>query len=338
MNYRDFAGFIQKNAIHFKNFKVDIPIYEKSYEFSIVSITSKHIKFIYKFSYYELFISKEGSVEYLLKKIIVDDERAVISNDLVLSQRARNKRNLRGVSFKASVFGSDETFNIKNITQDSVSIEKTVEFMEFDNPVEGSLPHIIQIQLFSLKDLVDLEIKSKENERLQKELSRLERLDSLGDKNTIYTEWALINKALYNKFKLKKTCYPAKIHDKICSFDIDGVGPIAVKLGKTFNVFDIYYSNSDSVEGQIKSRIDEVLGGEYEDIDEFKRKIDYHSYEFDRKILFEIGEGVYEFSMDIFPDEIKLETFVKYNSMINQFKNGKDCLETGLKKYIENFR
>ena len=101
MNDIDFARYIKKNSRHFKDFKIDIPIFKKDYEFDITSITSKHIRLQYKFSYDALFYCENGTVECVIRRIIDENGKHDISNPLALSQRCRSKRNLRGVVFEA---------------------------------------------------------------------------------------------------------------------------------------------------------------------------------------------------------------------------------------------
>lgn len=339
MNDKDFIRYIKKNANLFKKFTIAIPIFEKDYEFNITSITSNRIKLQYKFSYYSIASSDEGCVEYLIKNIITEDSRYAINDPFSLSQRARNRKNLRNTAFLAPIIDFEDEFIIKNFSQDYVTVEKSVEFADLENANEGSFQDIVKIQLYSFKEIVDGDIELNELERLEKEQRRLEKEMQYSDKNTVYTQVGLMHVALYKKNQLKwRSYFATKVHDSVCAFKIAGVGPQAVKLTKEFTIEDIYYSRENSVEGRIKQVIDDVLKDSYSDYDSFVREIDRHWLEFSYGINLLIGSKYADFKMIISSNDVKLEKYVRYEHMINKFNLGYDCLETILKRYIENFR
>lgn len=336
MSDNDFIEFVKRYSNYFKEFTIDIPIFDKDYSFNIVLITSTKIKIQYLFSYENIFRSLENTIEFMLKEIILEDDRNVISSSFVLGQRARNRRNLNNMNFTASVYGNDEEFKINNVSQNGVTIQKILNFSDFENSDDFSIQNIVKIQLISFKPLVDSKIQFKELEQLEKQERRLEKLNEIGNKNESYSESSLMSRALLKKYALKNTCYSTKVYGKVCSFDINGVGPQAVKLGKCFDVFDIYYSEQNSIEGKIKSFIDEQLDESYSDIDEFKVRL--NQYWFSSRFNVKIGESINLFDIQISSEEIKLEIYVRYSQMWSQSLLEEDCLETGLKKYIENFR
>jgi hypothetical protein len=336
MNDRDFAVFIKKYSKHFKDFTIDIPIFDRDYEFNINLITSKHVKLRHQFSYYDLFHSKIDTVECLIRRIIDEDGRYDISSPLALSQRCRAKRNLRGITFLAPSCGYEESFKINNISQETISIEKTVDFENFSDADEGSLDDIVKIQLMSFKDLVDLKVESAELEVLEREQKRIEKEMAAGNKNTTYDEVSLMRVAMFKKQRLKwRSYFSTRIYDKPCALNIIGVGPQAIKLSKKYDFDDIYYA-SGGVEGEIKGLVDKVIGGSYDDYDDFKRQINRNSYDFDHELHCLIGDDVFEFDLHFSSDYVELQKYVRYENMILKFRQDRECLETFLKRYVEN--
>lgn len=332
----DLIEYIKHYSNYFKEYTIDIPIYDEDYEFDIVLITSSKIKLQHLFKYEKIYRSNENSVENLLKQIIIDSDRVIISDSFVLGQRARNNRKLKGTTFSAPVGDFDETFKITGVSQNGITIQIAIEFDDFNNYDEISISTIVMSQLLSLKGLVNSKIEDDEIKRLVKEEQRIEKLNQKSNIYACQSEGSLMHRALSKKYALKKTRYTTKVYGKVYSFDIEGVGPQAVKLKKDFDVFDIYYSESESIEFKIKSLIDKDLFGDYEDIDEFKRKLDRHY--FGNKIYINIGQSVYKFDLHISSSDIKLNIYVRYEKMVREFRLGNDNLETGLKRYIENFR
>lgn len=336
MSNKDLIEYIKRYSNYFKEYTIDIPIYDDDYEFDIVLITSTKIRLQHLFKYDQIYRSEENSIENSLKQIIIDSDRVIISDSFVLGQRARNNRKLKGTTFSAIVGDFEEKFTIKGVSQSGITVQIAIDFDDFDSFDEISLVTIVMSQLISLKSLVNSKIQDDELERLLKEEEKLEKLNQNSDDYACYTEGCLMNRALSKKYALKKTRYSSKVYGRVYSFDIEGVGPQAVKLEKHFDIFDIYYSEEESIESKIKLLIDKVLVKDYRDIDEFKRKLD--RYYFGNRIYLDIGQSKYKFDLNISENDIKLMIYVRYENMVREYKSGNENLETGLKKYIENFR
>ena len=80
-----------------------------------------------------------------------------------------------------------------------------------------------------------------------------------------------------------------------------------------------------------------VLKG-YVDIDEFKVQIDKNWLKLNNKIYFKIYGEVCDFKLYCSSYKIELEKYIWYRDMIDKFKSGEECLDTLVKKYIENIK
>ena len=100
-------------------------------KFNILLITNEHIKLQLKLDYSTIFYSKLSTLEYSIKKIISEDDRYIFPDSDALAQRAVTNRNLRGKSIQVLVNNSSEYFEIKNVSQTAISIERTLNFDDF---------------------------------------------------------------------------------------------------------------------------------------------------------------------------------------------------------------
>ena len=285
--YRDFTDFIKRNSNHYKKFKISIPIFDDDYEFDIKIITSEYLKLQHEFTYDELFSSPESSIEHILESLI-DDGRSLISDSNLLSKRAGIRRDLRGTVFMVPVLAFTEDFKINAISQRKLSIEKIVNFDDFNKSSDYSLVGIVKNQLYNLRENIDADIQMDQEKYFKKQEKKLTKLNELDDSKTTYNEGLLKFKAMRKKNILKKVRIPLKLNDSYSALDINGVGDYAVKLGRIFDVEDIYYARDGSFEKMIKDEIDFTLKGTYSDIVEFKNSINKNFLKLNNKIYFKI--------------------------------------------------
>ena len=335
----DIISFVKSNPKYFKEFQVSIPICDKEYKFNILLITNEHIKLQLKLDYFTIFYSKLSTLEYSIKKIISEDDRYIFPDSDALAQRAVTNRNLRGKSIQVLVNNSSEYFEIKNVSQTAISIERTLNFDDFEKLDGNDLYNIIKIELIKIKPKVDAKLEKDNQDKLEKDRIRHQKQKEMEKLNTVYSKDELISVALDKKQQLKWNRFPIDVYGKSYSFIIEGIGDFAVKLGLSFSLTDIFYANNHTIEKSIKDAIDNVLKESYDSYDDFCDKLECHESLLDYvAISVLIGDEYFKFTIITYSYQIKLIQFVNYDSMMRKFFNKANCLETILKKHIENFK